>query len=279
MQVDFFSVLCHQLDLDPKLTGACAGFASGKWRSEQFAKYLLRWLPEFCLSYSERKAIDEVNCLEQVVKAAQLVYDTEKYGRRGEFGELILHALLRETRQTEPAISKIFFKDSANNTVKGFDAVHVLDNGKSLELWLGEVKFYTDITAAIRDVVEELELHFQDDYLQKEFCLIANKLDDAWPGKPRLQRLLHPNTSLDDVVSTIVVPVLLTYESSTTLSYTKSCDAYKKAIEDELVKHHAAFVKKNKTKHVRVELFLLPMASKAALLTELHKRLVAMQDL
>ena len=34
------------------------------------------------------------------------------------------------------AISKVFFKDSPNDTVKGFDAVHVVESLDGLELWL-----------------------------------------------------------------------------------------------------------------------------------------------
>lgn len=176
----------------------------------------MEWLPEFCLSHSERNSIRDTNAVSQLRKAAQTVYDTDKYDRRGEFGELILHALLREMLGTEPAISKIFFKDSVNNTVKGFDAVHVLDTGAGLELWLGEVKFYKSIDRAVDDVAAELEQHFKDDYLKKEFMLITGKLDSSWSGHARLKELLHPNISLDKVVKAIVVPVLLTYESKAT---------------------------------------------------------------
>jgi hypothetical protein len=159
----FFSIHCHQLHLQPRLRGFCAGYESGKWRSEQLSRYLMNWLPEFALSYSERKSINDTNSVEQIRHAAQVVYDTDKYERRGEFGELILHAMMRETIGTEPAISKIFFKDSVNATVKGFDAVHVLNTPKGLELWVGEVKFYKNITQAIADVIPELEAHFKDD--------------------------------------------------------------------------------------------------------------------
>lgn len=181
--VPFFSVHCHQLALQPSLRGVCAGYESGKWRSEQLSRYLMEWLPEFSLSFSERESIRDTNLVSQLRKAAQIVYDTDKYDRRGEFGELILHALMRETVGTQSAISKIYFKDAVNNTVKGFDAVHVLDTPNGLELWLGEVKFYKDINQAIADVVPELAAHFQDDYLKKEFVLITNKLDPSWGRK------------------------------------------------------------------------------------------------
>lgn len=275
----FFKVHCQNMQLDPRLHGVCAGYETGKWRAEQLSRYLMEWLPEFCLSYSEHESIKGTNAVSQLRAAAQTVYDTDKYDRRGEFGELLLHALLREIMQTQPAISKIFFKDSANNTVKGFDAIHVVDTAAGLELWLGEVKFYKDITQAIADVTRELKAHFEGNYLKKEFALITNKLDPAWSGTLKLKKLLHKNVSLDDVVSAIVVPVLLTYESATTLAYTKASAEYAQKLEDELQKNHTRFKKANSVTHVRIELFLFPMASKQDLLDQLHKRLVAAQNI
>ena len=43
------------------------------------------------------------------------------------WGNLVTHSM-RQVFDTIPAISKIFYKDSANDTVKGFDAVHVLNS-------------------------------------------------------------------------------------------------------------------------------------------------------
>lgn len=277
--VPFFSIHCRQLTLQPRLHGVCAGYESGAWRVEQLSRYLMEWLPEFSLSFSERESINDTNLVSQLRKAAQIVYDTDKYDRRGEFGELILHALMRETVGTQSAISKIYFKDSVNNTVKGFDAVHVLAKPNGLELWLGEVKFYKNITRAIADVVPELEAHFQDDYLKKEFVLITNKLDPKWDGTEKVKDLLHRNRSLDEVVTAIVVPVLLTYDSSTVKNFDQASTQYKAALEAELTANHKKFVTKNSVTKVRIELFLFPMASKDDLLAQLNKRLQAAQDL
>lgn len=275
----FFDVHCRDMQLDPMLHGVCAGFESGAWRAKQLSHYLMEWLPEFCLSFSEHESIKGTNAVSQLRAAAQTVYDTDKYDRRGEFGELLLHALLRETKQTQLAISKIFFKDSVNNTVKGFDAIHVIDTPQGLELWLGEVKFYKDIGKAITDVVAELEAHFKDDYLKKEFLLITRKLDPAWSGTPKLKELLHRNTSLDKIVSTIVVPVLLAYESATTQAYTRTCAEYVQKLQAELAQLHGRFKKANTVTRVRIELFLFPMSSKASLLCQLHQRLIAAQNI
>jgi hypothetical protein len=131
------------------LSGVSISFEKGVWRSEQFSKYLFRFLPEFALSYSERQKINDQTSVELLQRAAELVYTTKKFENRGEFGELILHALIRELFQSNPAISKIYYKDSHNSTVKGFDAVHVVQANGSFELWLGEAKFYDDINCRV----------------------------------------------------------------------------------------------------------------------------------
>ena len=109
---------------------------------------------------------------------------------------------------------KIYYKDSHNNTVKGFDAVHVVDKGGELELWLGEVKFYEKYDQAVRDVVKELAEHTTTKFLRSEFALILNKVDANWPHADALKRLLEPKVSLDDVFARVCIPVMLTYDSA-----------------------------------------------------------------
>ena len=77
-------------------------------------------------------------------------------------------------------VSKFYFKSAANDTVKGFDAAHVVfvNPPEDLELWLGEAKLYIDVDAAIRDVCGELSTHLSDDYLM----WIENKLRDRPEG-------------------------------------------------------------------------------------------------
>jgi hypothetical protein len=91
---------------------------------------------------------------------------SDKYKRRGEIGELLLPVLCREVFKTYPAITKYFCKDSSKNTLKGFDAVHVVVTEAGLELWLGESKFYENIGQAISDAVQDLKSHTKRDYMR-----------------------------------------------------------------------------------------------------------------
>lgn len=207
-------------------TGLCVGYELGNWRSERFAEHLMEWLPEFALSFSELEAMHPGNVIALLREAAKKIYSTEKFEKRGEFGELILHAAIRQVHGSLPAISKIFYKTARNDTVKGFDAVHVVVKDNGLELWLGEAKFYNDVNRAIRDAVEELNAHTERDYLRDEFVLIAGKIDDNWPHAQALKKLISPNTSLDQIFARVCIPVLLTYDSPCIASHKECSEAY-----------------------------------------------------
>lgn len=163
--------------------------------------------------------------------------------------------------------------------MKGFDAVHVVAAGGALELWLGEAKFYNDIGAAIRDVVVELGLHTETNYLRDEFLLIKGKIDPTWPHAKDLEDLLAENKSLDEVFSRACIAVLLTYDSECLSNHTK-CDAsYKAAFEAEILKNYKLFAGKVLPKDVTIHLILLPLNTKIRLLNELDTKLQAWQTI
>lgn len=279
----FLSVLLHRpdaaIDLQSGerlvgLTGVCAGYERGTWRCEQFAEYLIEtWLPEFALRHSELTHVTPRNMGRLIRRAARAVYETEKYEKRGEFGELILHAIVCQIFEAIPAVSKIYYKDGPNETVKGFDGVHVVADGDRLELWLGEAKFYGDPAAAIRDAIESLGRLQRTHYLRGEFAAIVHKIDDAWPHADRLRTLLDRNTSLDRIFDSACVPVLLTYDSTVVASHRLQDEAYVRAVTEEWEAHHASFAGRNLPPDFRVHLILVPLGSKAHFVTALDTEL------
>lgn len=266
-------VVLADLEIAPTLTGLCAGFEAGRWRAVELARHLFDWLPEFALTPAEREALGGHNAAESLARAAHNVYTSTKYAHRGEFGELMLHAAIRQCFQTIPAITKVFFKDGANETVKGFDAVHVvITPEEDLELWLGEAKFYGDLAAAIRAVADDLVRHTDPVWVRGEFLAIANKVDPGWPHAERLKALLHRNRSLDDVFAAIRVPVLVSYDSDAASAAEAMDDAYRAAVEAEVRDAHRRFVEHG-LPSVSIHLMLVPLADKAALVEALDERL------
>jgi hypothetical protein len=276
----FLDALEKHPDLDPPLVAMCANYEEGEWRYRQLALHLMKWLPEFALKWSDRDGFDSATGVEQLARAAKLVYTTDLYDRRGEFGELLLHAVMRHEFNTEPAIAKLFFKDARNDTVKGFDAVHVVETlDGEFELWLGEVKFFDDISSAMSAAVAELKAHTERDYLKDEFALITNKLDPAWPLTERLQKALnYENVPLDQIFARVRIPVLLTYDSSTVAAHTSRTDEYVAAFRTEVLEIQTRFSEKELPTNFAIHLILVPLKEKRTLLDELNRRLKGIQE-
>ena len=282
----FLNLIIHEARDFGEDLALCAGFERGEWRNNQLADHIMEWLPEFALNYSELKEISHHNALRMTKKAAKIVYQTEKYGLRGEYGEILLHIAIRQVYKTIPAVSKIYYKSAVNETVKGFDAVHVVKKDDGLELWVGETKFYTNVTNAIYDVAKEIVDHLETDYLKSEFILIKNKIDPCWPESDALQKLLHENTSLDDVFQRVCIPILLTYDSPVVKGSVIDNDEYRHKVRDETLtafnSMRAKLEKGYKDRFAQefpliVHVILIPLRSKKKLIDSLDARLKALQ--
>jgi hypothetical protein len=271
-----FELVVHDIARKPGFTVGDAGYENNEWRYKSIADYLMDWLLEFAMKYSTLEDVNSATAANMLNKAARTVYTTDKYGKRGEFGELLLHAFIRQTFDSEPAISKIYYKTSANDTVKGFDAVHVVENDNKLELWLGEVKFYKDANSAIKDVVEEIKDHTDHDYLRSEFILISGKIDDNWPHAQQVKRLMGERISLDKVFEQICIPVLLTYESNTISEHKVDSDLFKDALVEEVESLYKRFTSKP-LPPLKIHLFLIPLGDKSKLVDILNKKLEGLQ--
>lgn len=280
MFANFLELRVEILDIDPTLRAVCAGFEAGKWRSEALSKYLIRdCLLDFALTHDEKQSISVENAGRQLGEAAAWLYNTPNYQSRGEIGELLLHVVMRQFYGGRSIISKIYFKDAANDTVKGFDCVHVCGSGDQIELWLGEVKFYSDIAQAINDVCKELDKHLAFDYLKAEFIPIRRKMQASPEDEALIFAMTDKNISLDKVVKRICVPVLLTYDSETVASATDVTEAFASSFSQEVLPIYEAFKGKLPAITMRVHLCLFPLGSKAALRDSFHKVLIACQML
>jgi hypothetical protein len=264
---------------DPGIRAYYIGFDDGKFRLEPVARVIIDVLPEFALGYYQGTTVDLRDIVPRLRDAALRIYSSEKYQRRGEFGELILHLLLRDFCRSVPLISKIHFKDSVNSTVHGFDGVHVVVTTSVKQLWVGESKLYEDGPDGIRELVNDLKKHIAADYLRQEFMLISPKLPENFPDIEYWRTLLHQNQRLDVILSSLCIAMVCTYTSRV---YQDHCDNTRECLEEflnECKQLQAVFeeaARDGKTK-VTVILFLVPVASKAALVDELHRRLKAMQ--
>jgi hypothetical protein len=275
----FFTARVELHGDEPKMTTLCAGYERGAWRQGDLVDHLFEYLLEFALKWSQLQQINSATAVRMIQDAARRVYESAKYGGRGEFGELLLHAALRSHFNSEPAVSKLFYKTSDNDTVKGFDCVHVVaqDETDGLELWLGEAKFYADITDAMQKAIASLEDLTETKRLKREFILIRGLVDDAWPYAKEFKALTE-GKSLDEVFDVLRIPVLLTYDSGAVNDHDRVCTEYEAALREEVESIFNRF-KGNKRlpKDIFIHLILVPLKDKNELNDALHARLKDLQ--
>lgn len=200
---------------------------------EPLANAIMETIPEYVFADYKGNVVPYVETVSRLREAAKSIYkikeyetmyrayvkddagaleEIEKLGykNRGEFGELLLHLLLRDFKGTIPLISKVYFKDSAGVPAHGFDAVHITPDDRIL--WLGESKFYTDAKRGIDALLEDLDEHFKRDYLNEQFIIIKKNLENnSIPQREEWIEKLTTCTRLRDQLSMINIPMITSY--------------------------------------------------------------------
>jgi uncharacterized protein DUF1837 len=160
----------------------CAGFELGKWRCSQLAFHLAEWLPDYALLEEELR-VNHANMLLKLNQAAVRVYTSPKYEKRGEAGEIALHAICRDYFETIPISPRVFYKSASNDVVKAFDMVHArLPEGAPVELWLGESKLWEKGESAIADAISSVRKHIESGFLANEKIILGPQIPRDTPS-------------------------------------------------------------------------------------------------
>ena len=171
-----------------------------EWRMKELAEAIINVVPEYVFANHMGGSILQSDIIELVRESARAIYKVKEYElmrrccvdndknalqewqksgyvNRGEFGELLLHLLLREYKGTIPLISKVYFKDSPGVPAHGFDAVHITPDEQIL--WLGESKLYGDVKKGLKELLKDLDKHFKKDYINEQFSIIKKNLENT----------------------------------------------------------------------------------------------------
>lgn len=223
------------LSQQEKLVCYCAGFELGKWRLEPFSRHLIAWLPSAILRPHEIPP-NVGDWFKSARAAALRFFKDVDPTKRGEIGELILHIICRQEFNTFPTLGKLFYKSATNENVKGFDLVHTryFKDEDKLELWLGEAKFYSDGKQAAYAAVTSITDHLKHGFLQQEKALIGPLLRKDTPGYDKLKSIFSDTASLDEIVSRLVIPTLITFDSKHAKRYPGDPTTYRRAVEVEI---------------------------------------------
>lgn len=275
-----------------------------EYRLDKLIRILTDVIPEFAFGLHQGTLTENTKLISKIKDAAKSIYkvnvfnevneiyendgylddnDERKYLRRGEFGELILHLLLRDFHNTIPLISKIYFKDSYGHAVHGFDSIHIDPIEKTL--WLGESKIYLNGKSGIKELVNDIKEHIKTDFLNDEFTIISKRVTDDFsiPERDEWLRIMNSNTKLSDKLKCIKIPLLCTYTSKNFSDYDdESLEDFKIAFENEINELKAHFDDNNdhplKDK-LDIILLLFPIKSKKDLVRGLHRNLTLIQNL
>jgi hypothetical protein len=282
------SLLELHVELDAPLptTTLGVGFDLRTWRAEALARHIIEWIPDFALRGMSPEAPGFGRMVERLQRGLQATFGDKK--DLSPAAEVLLHAVCRELYGSSTVVNKVVFKTADNDTYKGFDAVHTVHaTDGTLELWLGEAKFFAKIKDALRSIAQDLEAHLSEAYLRNEFAIVAEKIDPEHPHAEDLQSLMHPNRRIDDVFPRIVIPAFVTYDSAATTDHDKMCPEYIAALLEEAREGQSDLINRIRAIKDRqaavgdpmadfpleVRLFLLPMAGKAELVIELGRLL------
>lgn len=263
--------------LGPNAEIYCAGFELEAWRSNQFAFHLVEWLPEYALPEDELRT-HHGNLLIKLNQAAVRVYTSDKYEKRGEVGEIAMHAICRDYFGTIPISPRVFYKSASNDVVKAFDMVHVrLIPDAKPEIWLGESKLYDDPADAIGDAIGSVKAHLDAGFLENQKVLLGPQIPKSTPRYDEIVAIFRKSASLDDLIASAVFVIGISCTSPGAMNAKLANESYVETVRKEL-EYLVALVKKSGlAEKVKVVILYTPLASKAALVDAFDVRLKGLQ--
>lgn len=251
----------------------CAGFEVTQWRCNALADHIVEWLPDYALREDELN-VNHGNMYVRLREAAARVYTTDKYGKRGELGEISLHAICRDFFGTIPLAPRVFYKTSSNDVVKSFDMAHIrYSESAEFEIWLGESKFYKNGIDAIASAIESIAQHIDAGFLNHEKLLLGPQISKDLPHFDRIRNLLASQTSLDALFANAVFPVCVVCESKAVASHKERSDSYLASVRDELLALRKKIEESDLPTKIKLHLIYLPINSKDRLAAAFDKRL------
>jgi uncharacterized protein DUF1837 len=262
---------------NPEQSICCAGFELTAWRCVPFAEHLIEWLPEYALPEDEL-AVTHANMYVKLRQAAVRVYTSQKYKKRGEAGEIALHAICRDYFDTLPISPRVFYKSASNDVVKAFDLVHArFPSAGSVELWLGEAKLYADTKEAITEAIKSVAQHLDQRFLTQQKLLLGPQIPKTTPHYDELIELFEPQTSLDKLLAAGVFVIGILSNSKACEAATQIDDAYKSAVRQELILLRERLKQSGLTKDIRLVLLYVPLCSKDGLVDAFDAKLKGLQ--
>lgn len=283
-----------EICLDSVVDDSCSRFLlslindyeEGEWKFDKFNNYIMNTLAETALSKKEREALRE----EPYSLIKQSIANLNQ--KEGEVGEIFLYGIMKKYYNALPIVPKIFYKQNINDNAKGADSVHLTIENQECHLWLGESKFYTDITDAISKAIKSIKDLLVKDKLNKEKSIITNvndlelymedKKDEiSEENMNKIKKILRQDTSIDELKNILHIPISIIYQCEITKQYNELSEEYKQ----EIAKFHQEKAKQaitkitnelntvNKVKKIKFHIILFPVPDKEKIQCNFTKKL------
>ncbi len=248
-----------------------AEFDGGTWRKEELCEYLIDWLPEIALSARVLAQTPKLEARRHIHRALES-FDRRRLDEEALLAQLLLHAILRHYKSSEPLTCKIF--SLGGPTADEMNA-HIVPSPAGDELWLGQshITATRDLTSVTEAVVQALEQTLDRDFLKKEREIIVQFREPQHLRPTNIERIFDRHAKLDDLIKVLNVPVLVAYDSAVLAA--GFADDYLAHLQSE-VQVTYSLVKGQFTealKKVRVHVFLVPVQGASGLLQEFKERL------
>lgn len=244
------------------------------WRCNELAQHLIEWLPEFCLRASEIVNF-QAHHAQTVIAKSIGTFNQANLPRDQLIAELILHAILRSQVNSEPIACKVFYKSGA--TLSEFGNAHVVQQpGQSDQLWLGLSRMISAgaMAQTLAQICEVLDNTISKTALSTERDIIVSLREPHHhlPNAEAFKKAMHRNAPAQEMLKVMCFPILLAYDSKALESGYLS--DYIANLKQEIINHYSSLKTQlpKKVDQVKVAVFLVPIESIKALISEFNAR-------
>jgi len=222
--------------------GIINDFEDGKWRFDQFQRFIWNNLAESALSFRERVSLvgDPASILAEAAKKLRLTDKEDDISKGSELAEIVLYGVMKHKFNALPVVPKIFYKQNKQDNAKGSDSVHIVVHGDDFSLWFGEAKFYNSIAEArLGEIIKSVGNSLLTEKLKKENSIITDVSDIDYlitdkVLNTKIKEALSSKESIDTIKPKLHIPILLLHECSITKDATLLTQSY----IDELIVFH-----------------------------------------
>lgn len=188
-------------------------FDGGTWRRDELAQYLVDWLPEITLPPKVLASFNHLEARALTKRALEAFTAGGNIEMERLLSELMLNAILRQYRQSEPIACKLFTKSAG---VVHSNSAHIVHTSGVDELWLGQARLATASSheTVVAETIKQIQETFERGALKREREVILQLRDPMHLKATTIERSLSKNAKLDDFLQILKIPILIAYDSA-----------------------------------------------------------------